>query len=170
MRLRQAYTAAVLAAVSLQGGRAASPDAAAPDTLRLREVTVADRPGQRPRVAADGSVSFSSQALSNSPRVLGEADPLRFAASMPGVGAASDYASGMSVDGMDYSHNIFRINGIPVHFPYHFGGIFSVFSPEMYSRARLRKSIKRASETGFLGGAADLASAAPDLSLIKLSA
>lgn len=164
MRIRPSHTAAVLAALLLPGGRAASqaPAEALADTLRLGEVRVDGSATRRPRVAADGSVSFAAEALRRAPRVLGEADPLRFAASMPGVGAASDYASGMSVDGMDYSHNLYLLNGIPVHFPYHFGGIFSVFSPELYNRARLRKSIKGADAGGTLGGVVDLGSAATD--------
>lgn len=161
MRFRQAYTAAALAAFLLPGGRAASQTAAS-DTLRLGEVRVESRGGGRVRVAADGTASFSREALGAVPRILGEADPLRFAASMPGVASAGDYASGMSVDGMDYSHNLFRLNGIPIHFPYHFGGIFSVFSPETYSSARLRKSIKGADAAGTLGGVVDLASGGAD--------
>lgn len=164
MRVRPAYTAAVLAALLLPGGRAVSrtmPETAA-DTLRLNEVRVTRTADRRPRVAADGSVSFAGEALRRAPRVLGEADPLRFAASMPGVGAASDYASGMSVDGMDYSHNLYRLNGIPVHFPYHFGGIFSVFSPALFNSASLRKSIKGAEAGGTLGGVVDLRSATAD--------
>lgn len=158
MGFRPAYTATVLAALLLPGGRASSqtPAEEYADTLRLGEVRVAGSGSKRPRVAADASVSFAADALSGVPRAFGEADPLRFAATLPGVSASSDYASGLSIDGMDYSHNLYRLNGIPIHFPYHFGGMFSVFSPELYTSARLQKSIKGASESGTLGGVAEL--------------
>lgn len=165
MNFKPAYIATVLAAIALPGGRCLSqtPVPEFADTLRLSEVRVTGDSGQRrARVAADGSMSYGREALAAVPRVLGEADPLRFASSLPGVSVASDYASGMSVDGMSQAHNLFRLNGVPIHFPYHFGGIFSVFSPELYSAVSVRKSIKRAADSGVLGGIVDLCSGVPD--------
>ncbi len=158
----------ILAAGMLQGGHVSAHSlpvaAAAPleemaDTVSLGEVRVTASPSRRPRIASDGSVSFTKEALGSAPRAFGEADPLRFVSLLPGVTSASDYSSGASVDGMDYSQNLYRLNGIPVHFPYHFGGIFSVFSPSLYRSARLYKSIKPVSESCTLGGVVSLDSA-----------
>ncbi len=165
MNFKPAYLATVLAAIVLPGGRCFSqtPAPEFADTLRLGEVRVTGDPGQRrARVAADGSVSYGRDAVAAAPRVLGEADPLRFATSLPGVSVASDYASGMSVDGMSQAHNLFRLNGVPIHFPYHFGGIFSVVSPDLYAAVKVRKSIKRGADTGVLGGVVDLVSGTAD--------
>ena len=156
----------ILAAVMLQGGHVFA-DTLPPvdvmleelaDTVSLGEVKVTAAPARRPRIASDGSISFTTYASGASPRAFGEADPLRFLSLLPGVTVASDYASGASVDGMNHSQSLYRLNGIPVHFPYHFGGIFSVFSPSLYRSARLHKSMKPASEGGTLGGIVSLAS------------
>lgn len=136
----------------------ASSVAQAPDTVALGEVKVNGAAVARPRISSDASVSFAADALGAVPRAFGEADPLRFLYRLPGVTSTSDYSSGASVDGMGYSQNLYRLNGIPVHFPFHFGGIFSVFSPSLYRSARLYKSIKPAGESGVLGGVVAISS------------
>jgi len=128
------------------------------DTLTLHEVEVTAARTHRPRIASDGSTSFESDALSTMPRTFGEIDALRFIRYLPGVTSSSDYSAGFSVDGMDYSQNLYRLNDIPIHFPYHFGGIFSAFSPYLYSNVRLQKSIKNADESGTLGAVVNLQS------------
>lgn len=143
--------------------RAAEP----PDTLRLSEVEVTATPASRPRISSLGTVEFSRKALEAAPRAFGEADPLRFLTLMPGVTSASDYSAGLSVDGMDYSQNLFRLNSIPVHFPYHFGGTMSVFSPAVYPSVALFRSVKPADDSSVLGGVVRLSTPfepAPSLS------
>lgn len=148
----------VLGAATASGGHVSASEAM-PDTLSLGEVQVRASATARPRISSDASVAFGKEALSAAPRAFGEADALRFMRMLPGVSAASDYASGLSVDGMDYSQTLYRLNGIPVHFPYHFGGIFSTFPQAMYPSVRLSKSINDARENGTLGGVVNLRSA-----------
>lgn len=151
------YFVTAFGAMMAPGGHVCAQTALS-DTLSLREVQVTAGGSVRPRISSDASINFGKEALAAAPRAFGEADALRFMRMLPGITSASDYASGASVDGMDYSQNLYRLNGIPVHFPYHFGGIFSVFSPAMYRSATLHKSIKDAAENGTLGGVAEIES------------
>lgn len=128
------------------------------DTVALGEVNVTVRPPERTRVGMDGAVTFGSASLAHAPRVLGEADALRFMQMMPGVTVASDYSAGAAIDGMGYSQNEYRLNGIPVHFPYHFGGIYSVFSPRLYDMVKVGKSIHGAGMSDVAGGTVGLSS------------
>lgn len=122
------------------------------DTLRLSEVEVgADRRHQAP-VATDGSILLDAAALSAAPGFFGENDLVRRLMAGAGVNTLSDYSSGMSVDGMDYSQNLYRLNGVAVQFPYHFGGIFSTFNSAHYCYLRLQKSIHRQGDPDCLGG------------------
>lgn len=148
--------ASVFAIASLTCISAADAAPSPADTLRLGEVQVTATPSALPRISSSGALNISRSAIDAAPRAFGEADPLRFLTLMPGVTAASDYSSGVSVDGMDYSQNLYRLNGIPVHFPYHFGGIMSVFSPAMYRRVTMYRTVKPASESGVLGGVVHL--------------
>ena len=143
--------ASVFAIASLTCISAADAAPSPADTLRLEEVQVTATPSALPRISSSGALNISRSAIDAAPRAFGEADPLRFLTLMPGVTAASDYSSGVSVDGMDYSQNLYRLNGIPVHFPYHFGGTMSVFSPAMYRRVTMYRTVKPASESGVLG-------------------
>ncbi|MCM1036675.1 MAG: TonB-dependent receptor [Bacteroides sp.] len=133
--------------------------AQAPDTVALRDVEVT-APHAVARRGADGAVRFDTRSTASVPRTLGEADPLRYLRTLPGISAVSDISSGVTIDGSDGAQNIYRLNGIPVHFPYHFGGVFGVFNPVMYPRVTLRKSMRAASSPDYLGGTVDVGSAA----------
>lgn len=123
------------------------------DTLQqLQELVVHGRGTLTPRIGDDGSVRMEASQLQALPRYFGEADLLRALRFTAGVTATSDLASGFIVDGMDMSQNAYTLNGAPVQFPYHFGGIFSVFSSWQYPRVELSKSMRRAGTPNALGG------------------
>lgn len=73
-------------------------------------------------------MSLSSSALLQGMRVLGASDAISALRLTPGVSGGSDYASGLSVNGAPLSQSAYLIDGIPVFFPFHFGGIFSTFN------------------------------------------
>lgn len=139
---------------------AAAPHIAVdPDTvISLDEVRVSAAGPSVTRVDRTGALSFGREAVARAPRVLGEADALRYMQLLPGITTASDYSSGASIDGMGYANNEYRLNGIPVHFPYHFGGIASVFHPRMFDRVRVEKSIHGAGSADVTGGNVDVSS------------
>ncbi len=123
------------------------------DTLRgLGEVEVRAMGRSRPRIADDGTVTLDARMATLAPRVMGEADLMRMMLSTAGVSAISDYSSGASVDGMDYSQNLYLLNSVPVEFPYHFGGIFSTFNSAHYPRLTLYKNYHPFVASDCLGG------------------
>lgn len=136
---------------------AASPADSTPDTIALGEVQVVTRRAPA-RAHRDNSLNFDAASLDLTPRTLGEADALNYLRLLPGINTSGDYSSGVAVDGMDYANNIYLLNGIPVHFPYHFGGIFSTFNSSLYPRATVLKSIRPASAPDYLGGVISVSS------------
>lgn len=128
------------------------------DSVSLNEVTVQSSAGMRPsRIRADGSVVIDAVTAGQRMRAFGEADALRAVSTLPGVSSGSDYASGLSVDGGEFSHTFYGIGGAPVFFPYHFGGIFSVFNAEHLPVVRMEKSVHTPDMPGYLGGRMDFA-------------
>lgn len=110
-----------------------SPDSIGyPDSdVTLEEVTVEARSRRPARLSADGAVTLDATVTGQRMRAFGEADAMRWIGTLPGISSAGDYASGVSVDGTEYSHTYYGIGGAPVFFPYHFGGIFSVSMPSI---------------------------------------
>lgn len=104
------------------------------------------------RIKGDGSITVDHVGLSGKVPFAGEADVLGMVRLMPGVTSASDYSSGLSIDGADYSHTMYSIDGAPVFFPYHFGGIFSTFNVRHFSST----VVDRNRSAGRIGGSLDL--------------
>lgn len=128
------------------------------DSVNLNEVTVQSSAGMRPtRMRGDGSVVIDAVTAGQRMRAFGEADALRLVSTLPGVSTGSDYASGISVDGGEFSHTFYGIGGAPVFFPYHFGGIFSVFNSEHLPVVRMEKSVHTPDMPGYIGGRIDFA-------------
>ena len=89
----------------------------------------------------DGSVELKGRDVERITRTLGEADFINQIKGLANVNSSSDYASGLSVDGSDFTQSQYLIDGVPVTFPYRFGGIFSVFNPSFFTSMRfLRQS------------------------------
>lgn len=122
----------------------------------LREVEVQGYGRRIARVGADGAVRIDAPQLVGAARNFGEADMLRLLRQQGGVSAPSDYASGLSIDGMDVSQTGCTLNGVPVQFPYHFGGIFSVFSAWQYPALTMRRNARRPGAPAVLGGMVEL--------------
>jgi len=69
---------------------------------------------------------------------LSEADPIRAIEVLPGVVSTSDFTSAFNVRGGSADQNLILLDGIPIFSPFHLGGVFSVFNPDMVGRAELR--------------------------------
>ena len=134
----------------------------------LSEITVSARKAPATAVTAiDGSVNVTDAALAKVPELFGGSDMLRYLQLTSGVTAISDYSAGLAIDGMDYSQNSFRLCGVPVQFPYHFGGIFSTFNSDQYPSLVMKRSLHPAGSYDCLGGIIDVSPAAADFSGVK---
>lgn len=103
----------------------------------------------RPDVA--GNLQLSSDATLRMMRSFGEADMIAAIKGLGGIISAGDYGSGLSIDGADPSQTIYLIDGIPVIFPYRFGGIFSTFNTPHFARMDFNRSAIPASSHSRLG-------------------
>ena len=107
---------------------------------------------------ADGSESLSADGILLRARTLGEADFITALKMLPGVSSGGDYGSGLVVDGAAPSQSLYRLDGVPVIFPYRFGGIFSTFNPYHFRSARFERFAHGASFPSRLGADADMIS------------
>jgi hypothetical protein len=126
-------------AVRLQEGRATQVTV----TLDIRAVTVdaitvrARRDRARFEEQAGATVvELTAEDLRRLPG-LAENDVLRAVEVMPGVISTSDFSAAFNVRGGAADQNLILLDGVPLYNPFHLGGVFSVFNPDMVDRAEL---------------------------------
>lgn len=138
--------------------RTSADDNTGPDSIsggEFESIEVVSRAPAAARISSDGSLTLSASALNHTMRALGEADMIKIMTLLPGVNATSDYGAGATIDGAEQSQTLYRMDGAPVFFPYHFGGIFSTFIATHFPSAAIRKSIRPASDPNRLGAVID---------------
>lgn len=91
-------------------------------------------------IGEDGGLEMKSREIRRLSRTLGEADYINQLKSMSGIDSPSDYSAGFSTLGSDYTQTLYLADGVPVTYPYRFGGIFSMFCPDYYKDMRLETS------------------------------
>ena len=91
--------------------------------------------------------------LATIPSVLGNADPVRFLASLPGVETGNELDAGLHIQGSESAHSLVSMQGVPVYGAKHLLGIFSVFNPPHFSTMRFSQ---RSVSANRLGGEVDL--------------
>lgn len=125
------------------------------DTLStsLQEVEVSAF--QNKNIRRGGSVDYNPDSFLTGIRVMGEADPLNRLKLLSGVRTVGDYGSGFMIDGNTPSQSLFRIDGVPVFFPYRFGGIFSTFNGPHFERMNFERGFHHASMPARLGTMVD---------------
>ncbi len=69
---------------------------------------------------------------------VAEADPIRAIQVLPGVVSTSDLSASLHVRGGSSDQDLILLDGVPVFSPFHLGGFFSVFNPDMVDRAELQ--------------------------------
>lgn len=91
--------------------------------------------------------------LASIPSVLGNADPVRFLASLPGVETGNELDAGLHIQGSESAHSLVSMQGVPVYGAKHLLGVFSVFNPPHFSMMRYSQ---RAANANRLGGEVDM--------------
>lgn len=124
----------------------------------LQEISVQGTSRRLIRGRETGRVSLNVDAMGRVMRAFGEADPLNYARVAGGVSAGSDYSSGLSVRGSGFSHSLYRIGEATVWFPYHFGGIYSMFNGMHFPRLDIDKGMYAGSAPSRLGAVFDVRS------------
>ena len=131
----------------LAGGMALSASAQNADTTKvkeqqLKEVFVNANTAKR-RISGlqIGSERMQVKELTETPRLLGEADVMRSVQLLPGVKAESDASSGFQVRGGTAAQNRILYDDVPVYNMGHLAGLFSTFNDDALSTATLYKGL-----------------------------
>lgn len=118
----------------------------------LDEVTVKSQSLKLVKNLNDGAMYLNTLELGRHTKVLGEADVFNMIRLLPGVTANDDYKPGFSTNGLNNCHNLVEINKVPIIYPYHFGGIFSLVNPIFFKEVLFYKLIPNNSSSARLSG------------------
>jgi len=128
-------------------------------TANIRNVdVVAPRLRGKLRANALGQITLNLDFLNDMPKLFGNADPLRYAQSLPNVQTSGELDAGLHIEGCDNAHNETSLNGVPVHNAAHLLGFFSVFNASHYAQMRFSPTALSAGNANRLGGFVDLCS------------
>lgn len=106
----------------------------------------------------DGALKVNVKETLKLTRTLGEADLIASLRGLPGVEKGSDYGSGISVNGAEPSQTQYLLDGVPVIFPFRFGGVFSTFNAFHFSGLTFHRHSPVGLQSN-LGGSVQLESA-----------
>lgn len=108
------------------------------------------------RETKDGRVLWKMAELVALPKILGNADPIRYMQMLPGIGTNAEMQSGIHIQGCDNSHNVVSINGVPIYNVNHLMGFFSTFNASHFSTMSIQKNLSVSSLPNRLGGGVDM--------------
>ncbi len=109
------------------------------DIISLKEVVVTSEKNVVENLQT-GFMNLNIQNIKQIPSILGEADIMKIALTLPGVQTVGEGAAGFNVRGGSADQNLVLLNGVPVYNTNHLFGFFSVFNPEVIANANLYKS------------------------------
>ena len=101
-------------------------------------------------------VSMDMDFMHRLPKILGNADPVRYSQLLPGVQTNAEFDAGLHIHGCENSHNLISVSGIPVYNAAHMLGIFSTFNASHFSKMRIKKLIVAGDEVNRIGGVLDM--------------
>ena len=110
------------------------------NAIRLEGISVeAERSRARARFDRAGGVTVRELSRADVRMVpgLAEPDPVRALEVLPGVVSTSDFSASFHVRGGSHDQNLILLDGMPIFSPFHLGGLFSVFNPDMIDRVEL---------------------------------
>ena len=119
----------------------------------LNDITITQDVYTSPLKNSDAqNITLNMGFMHRLPKILGNADPVRYSQMLPGVQTNSEYDSGIHIYGCDNSHNLVSIDGVPVYNATHLLGLFSVFIPSHFKEMSLRMNASAENNANRLGG------------------
>lgn len=119
----------------------------------LEDIVVVSEKYSSPIKNADTrTIKLDMEYMHHLPKMLGNADPLRYAQMLPGIQTSSEYDSGIHIYGNDNSHNVISLEAVPIYNPSHLLGLFSVFNSAHFSRMTVTKSATASDGYSRIGG------------------
>ena len=110
------------------------------DVIALKEVVVQAEKSANVTGMQMGMERLDISKVKQVPTVLGEADIVKIALTLPGVQTVGEGTAGFNVRGGGADQNLITINEATIYNPSHFFGFFSVFNPDIIKNATLMKS------------------------------
>jgi hypothetical protein len=162
----QALVLGLRLAAALAAAPVAAPPAPSPSAAQALSPTADLYEGATVKVKARAlPPQISERAISGDEarQVPGAGgDVIRAVASLPGSLTANDYLSNLLVRGSGFNDNLILLDGLPVAYPFHFGGLESVFHPALIDQALFLPGGFDARFGDTLGGVLDLRSKDPE--------
>ena len=129
-------------------------------TLWQKNLQNVEVKGHRVRSYLDKSVPGATvvdlRLMDNMPRIMGNADPIRYVQMLPGVQTNSESDAGLHLQGCDNQHNAVSIDGVPLYNVTHLMGFFSVFNASHFQDMEMEKSAASVVSPNRLGGFLDM--------------
>lgn len=126
-------------------------------SFKLKDVIVANSKVEtnlsRPQM---GLMSISSKDIKKLPTFLGEADVMRAIQIMPGIQAANERSTGISVRGGSIDQNLFLLDDAPIYQISHSMGLYSVFNTDAVKDIKVYKGDIPANYGGRLASLVDV--------------
>ncbi|MEM7109573.1 MAG: TonB-dependent receptor [Bacteroidota bacterium] len=104
-----------------------------------------------------GFASMNIKTIRQIPSIMGEADIMKIALTLPGVQTVGEGTAGFNVRGGSADQNLVLLNDVPIYNTNHLFGFFSVFNPDVLARADLYKSGIEARYGGRISSVFDVA-------------
>lgn len=100
---------------------------------------------------ADGQLTLDMTLFDKLPQILGSADPVHYSQMLPEIQTNGEYRGGINIQGCESSHNLVSVGSVPVYYPVHLLGFFSIFNPSHYEKCTISKFMD-AKSVNRLGG------------------
>lgn len=97
-------------------------------------------------------VEWDMDFMHRLPKIMGNADPVRYSQLLPGVQTNAEYDSGLHIYGCENSHNLVSISGVPVYNASHMLGLFSVFNASHFSKMQVKRQATASEASNCIGG------------------
>ncbi|MFY0652146.1 MAG: carboxypeptidase-like regulatory domain-containing protein [Cyclobacteriaceae bacterium] len=126
------------------------------DIISLKEVVVTGEKNSIENLQT-GFANLNMKNIKQIPSIMGEADIMKIALTLPGVQTVGEGAAGFNVRGGSADQNLVLLNDVPVYNTNHLFGFFSVFNPDVIASANLYKSGIGANYGGRIASVFDVA-------------
>src|SRR5690606_31421199 len=110
------------------------------------------------RISRADNTTLSIEEVKFAPKFLGFSDPLKALKYLPGFGNSGDANASVYFRGMGFGHNGYYFNGIQIHNPTHFLGLFPVFNAEVVKDVKVFQTVPRGNFYGKVSSYIDIQS------------
>ena len=125
--------------------------------LEIKEVKIVNSLSEAKLARAQmGLMNINAKDVKKMPVLLGEADVMRALQTLPGIQAANERSTGISVRGGSIDQNLFLLDDAPVFQISHVGGFYSVFNNEAVKDIKVYKGDIPANYGGRLSSVVDI--------------